>query len=135
MSSAGRSGPVAALRRIVETLLTIGQTRLQLLGNEIQVEKHRALKQLVRVLLAVACTCMAAALGIGLLLVLMWDQRVAVLASLIVLLLGLAFWLLRSAKQAAETHDHPFAASLAELQEDLRQLKAASHDGPPQNPR
>ena len=134
MSSAGRSGPVAALRRIVETLLTIGQTRLQLLGNEIQVEKHRALKQLVRVLLAVACTCMAAALGIGLLLVLMWDQRVAVLSVLIVLLLGLALWLLHSAKQVAQTHEHPFAASLAELQDDLQQLRAASHHGASQEP-
>lgn len=134
MSSAGRSGPVAALRRVAETLLTIGQTRLQLLGNEIQIEKHRALQQLVRVLLAVACTCMAVALGIGLLLVLMWDQRVAVLAVLIVLLLGLAFWLLQSAKQIAQAHDHPFAASLAELQEDLQQLKAASN-GPQEEPR
>lgn len=134
MSSAGRSGPVAALKRVAETLLTIGQTRLQLLGNEIQIEKHRALQQLVRVLLAVACGCMAVALGIGLLLVLMWDQRVAVLAVLIVLLLGLAFWLLQSVKQIALAHDHPFAASLAELQEDLQQLKAASN-GPQQEPR
>lgn len=135
MSSAGRSGPVAALKRVAETLLTIGQTRLQLFGNEIQIEKQRALQQLVRVLLAVACTCMAVALGIGLLLVLMWDQRVAVLAVLIVLLLGLALWLLHSAKQVAEAHEHPFAASLAELQEDLRQLKAASQDAPQQEPR
>ncbi len=134
MSSAGRSGPVAALKRVAETLLTIGQTRLQLLGNEIQIEKHRALQQLVRVLLAVACGCMAVALGIGLLLVLMWDQRVAVLAVLIVLLLGLAFWLLQSVKQIAQAQDHPFAASLAELQEDLQQLKAASN-GPQQEPR
>ncbi|KQP12181.1 phage holin family protein [Pseudorhodoferax sp. Leaf267] len=135
MASAGRTGPIAALKRVAETLLTMGQTRLQLLGNEIQIEKHRALQQLLRTLLAVVFASLALVVGIGLLLVLMWDQRVAVLAVLFLVFVAFAAWLAWSVKQGADTEDHPFAASLAELQADLRQLKAASSDGPPQEPR
>lgn len=135
MASAARTGPIAALKRVAETLLTIGQTRLQLIGNEIQIEKHRALQQLLRTLLAVVFASLALVVGIGLLLVLMWEQRVAVLGVLFLVLMGIAVWLGWSVKQSADTEDHPFAASLAELQADLQQLKAASSDGPPQEPR
>ena len=135
MASTG-GGPVAALRRLLATLLTSGQTRLALLANELQIAKFRTLRQLAQVLVAVFCLCMALLLGVGLVLVLWWDQRVAVLAGLLVLFLAVAAVLLWSLKQAAATEDMPFAASLAELQEDLRRLKAASTShGPQQEPR
>lgn len=129
-SAAGRGGPLAALKRVASTLLTMGQARLQLVGNELLIEKHRALQQLVRTLLAVVCAAIALLLGIGLLLVLMWDQRVAVLSVLIVLFMAVAAWLAWSVRHSADADLHPFAASLAELQEDLRRLHAAASDGP-----
>lgn len=135
MASAGRAGPLAALRRVALTLLTMGQARLQLIGNELQIEKHRVLQLLFRTLLAALCAFLALLLGTSLVLVLLWDQRVAVLASSTVLFALLAVWLAWSVKQSTQAQDHPFAASLAELQEDLRQLKAASSDGPAQDPR
>jgi uncharacterized membrane protein YqjE len=131
MASAERSGPVAAVKRVAETLLTIGQTRLELLGNEIQVEKHRALQLLVRTLLVVLFAALALILGVGLLLVLWWDERVVVLSTLIVLFLAIAAWLMWTMRKSAETQDPLFAASLAELQDDLRRLKATASDGPP----
>ncbi len=127
MAAVEGGGPVGALRRILATGLSAAQTRLQLIGNEILIEKHRAMQALVRVVLAAFCLCMALALATVLLLVLMWDQRVAVLAVLTVLFLGVAAWLARSVQRASAEHDHPFAASVAELQDDLRQLKAAAH--------
>lgn len=135
MASASRTGPLAALRRVVETLLTMGQARLQLLGNEFQIEKHRALQQLFRTLLAVLCSFLALLTGCGLVLVLLWDQRIAVLGGLTVLFAVLAIWLAWSVKQSIQAQDHPFAASLAELQEDLRKLKSTSSDGPQQDTR
>lgn len=130
----GGSGPVGAVRRVLVTVLAMGQTRLELIGNEIQIEKHRALQQLAQALVAVFCLCMALLLGVGLVLALWWEQRVPVLGGLIVLFLitaGALFYAIRHARHAQE---HPFAASLAELQEDLRQLKAAATHAPKQEP-
>lgn len=119
-------GPVGALRRILATGLLAAQTRLQLVGNEILIEKHRALQALVHTALAVFCLCVALALATVLLLVVLWDHRVAVLSVLIVVFLGAALWLGRSVQRSYSEQEHPFAASVAELQDDLRQLKSAA---------
>lgn len=139
MASAPRpgssAGPLGALRRLLGTLLQTGQTRLQLIGNEILIEKHRALQQVARVVIAAFCLCMALVSAAGLVLVLWWEQRVAVLAVLTVLFLGLTAWLVQSLRRPAQAGDHPFSASIAELQEDLRQLKAATAHAPTQDTR
>ncbi len=131
----GAAGPLGAVRRLLGTLLLTSLTRLQLVGNEILIEKHRALRQLARLLMAVFCFCMALVVAVGLMLVLWWEQRVAILGVLLVLFLGVAVWLMQSLRQSRTADDHPFAASLAELQEDLRQLKAATQDAPQQESR
>lgn len=123
-------GPVGALRRILSTALLAAQTRLQLIGNEILIEKHRAVQALVRVVLALFCLCAALALATVLVLVLMWDDRITVLAVLIVVFLGVAVWLGRSVQRSYAEQEHPFAASVAELQDDLRQLKSAAQGSP-----
>ncbi|KQP47606.1 phage holin family protein [Pseudorhodoferax sp. Leaf274] len=120
---------------MVSTLLDIGQTRLQLIGNEIQIEKHRALQMLVQALVAVFCLCMALLMAVGLVLALWWEQRVAVLSVLLVLFGVAAFWMQHRISSRRALQDHPFAASLAELQEDLRQLKATAQHAPQQEPR
>ncbi|MFT3718530.1 phage holin family protein [Pseudorhodoferax sp.] len=139
MASAPRpgaaAGPVGALRRVLTTALGMGRTRLELLGNELQIEKHRALQQLVRAVLAVFCICMALVLGVVLVVTVWWEQRVAVLGGLIALFLLVAAGLAQSLRKARSRQEHPFAASLAELQEDLSQLKAATHHAAPQEPR
>lgn len=114
------------MRRILATGLSAAQTRLQLVGNEILIEKHRVIQALVRVVLALFCLCAALALATVLLLVLLWDHRIAVLAVLIVVFLGAAFVLGRSVQRSYAEQEHPFAASVAELQDDLRQLKSAA---------
>jgi uncharacterized membrane protein YqjE len=134
-NAASGAGPVGAIRRMLSTLLEIGQTRLQLIGNEIQIEKHRALQMLAQALLAVFCGCMALLMAVGLVLALWWEQRVAVLAALLVLFAIAAFWLQHQVRSRRAVQDHPFATSLAELQEDLRQLKEAAQHAPPQEPR
>lgn len=117
------------------TLLAMGQTRLQLIGNEFQVEKFRALQQLAQALLAVFCLCMALLLAIGLVLALWWDNRVAILAGLLCLFLLTAFGLFYALRRARATAQNPFAASLAELQEDMQQLKSAVRHAPQQDTR
>lgn len=129
MRSASGGGPFAALKNIPITLLTMAQTRLQLLGNEILTEKHRALRELTLVLAMVACAGLGVLLVVGLVVTVLWDQRVWVLSGLIVLFLGAALACFASLRRSTRSVEGIFAGSLAELQEDLRQLKAASDHG------
>jgi len=121
-----KGGPFSALRGVLDTLITSGHTRLQLLGNEIQTEKHRALHQLALLGTALICVAIALCLAVVLALVIFWDQRVAVLSGLLALSLISTVVALLAMRKVGERDTHMFAASLAELQEDLRQLKAAS---------
>lgn len=129
MRNSAGGGPFAALKNIPTTLLTMAQTRLQLLGNEILTEKHRALGQLALVLAMVACLGLGVLLLVGLVIVLLWDQRVLVLSVLVVLFLGAALACFAQLRRSIRSVDGIFDGSLAELQEDLRQLKAASDHG------
>jgi uncharacterized membrane protein YqjE len=134
-SSAGTGGSMGALRRLLSTLLGMGQTRLQLIGNEIQIEKHRALKLVVQALMAVFLLCLALLLAVGLVLAVWWEQRIAILGVLVLSCLAGAGGLAYAIRSQRATQEHPFAASLAEIQEDLRQLKSAAQHEPKQEPR
>ena len=129
MRNSAGGGAFAALKNIPITLLTMAQTRLQLLGNELLTEKHRALRELTLVLAMVACAGLGVLLVVGLVIILLWDQRVWVLSGLIVLFLGAALVCFAKLRSSTRSFDGIFAGSLAELQEDLRQLKAASDHG------
>jgi len=120
------SGPFTALRGLAVSLLGTGHTRLQLLGNEFQTEKLRILRQLGFAAALVFCAGLAVVLAIGLALVLFWEQRVALLAVLTVLFIALGVFFYAALRRSSEDSENLFAASLAELQEDLRQLKSAS---------
>jgi uncharacterized membrane protein YqjE len=68
-------------------------------------------------------------LAVVLVLSLLWDQRVIVLSCLSVLFVGLAVACYAALRRSTVASDNMFAASLAELQEDLRQLKAEAGHG------
>lgn len=129
MRNASGVGLFAALKGIPATLLTILQTRLQLLGNELQTAKLNVLRDLSLVLAMVAFAGMGLVLAVVLALSLLWDQRVFVLSFLSVLFIGLAVACYAMLRKSSLSPDGVFAASLAELQEDLRQLKAAAEHG------
>jgi uncharacterized membrane protein YqjE len=119
-------GPFAALRGFAVTLLGTGHTRLQLIGNEIQTEKLRMLRQLGFAAALVFSAGLAVLLAAGLLLTLFWDQRIAVLAVLTLLFLALGGFFYNALRRSSDDAENVFAASLAELQSDLQQLKAAA---------
>lgn len=129
--SAGRGGLFAALKNISATLLASGRTRLELLANEIEEEKLRA----VHTLLMLFGTVFA--LGAGLIVLILfltalfWESRVVVLGMSCGFLLALGVFFLLGLRRAMHRPDRMFAASIAELEEDLRHLKAAlGHDAP-----
>lgn len=123
-TSAG-GGLFAALKNIVGSVLASGRTRLELLANEIQEEKLRAINLLIFVFGTVFCLSAACLLAVLFLTVLFWEARLWVLGLScgVLLVAGLVFLALFRRERAAP--ERLFAASLAELQEDLNQLKAS----------
>lgn len=114
----------AALKNIAATLLASGKTRLELLGNEIEEEKLRAINLLLMVQGMVFCFGVGTLLTVAVLTVLFWDNRLFVLfaSAGIFLVLGGVFFALF--KRLTQRPEKAFASSIAELKEDLRQLKA-----------
>lgn len=127
------AGLFAALKNSAATLLSSGKTRLELLGNEIEEEKLRAINLLLMAQGMVFCLSAGTLIFVCFLSVLFWENRLFVLGAAVgfFLLLGLVFFALF--KRAAHRPEKMFAASIAELQEDLRQLRAAAgHDSSPE---
>ncbi len=119
------NGLFAALKNIAATLLAGGKTRLELLANEIEEEKLRAVQLLLVMQGMVFCFGVAILLTIALFALLFWDYRILVVGASagFFLILGAVFFSLF--KRVMQRPERVFAASIAELQEDLRQLKAA----------
>ena len=123
-------GLLAATRNSAATLLAIGRTRLELLGNDLKEEKLRAVRVLLLSQVLAFSLMVGTILAITLLVVVFWDNRVLLLSAFIVISLtsgGIAYAALR---RALRTSHQPLAASVAELAEDLRQMKGAASNEP-----
>jgi uncharacterized membrane protein YqjE len=125
----GGEGLFAAAKNLAATLVATGRTRLELLGNEVEAEKLRALRLLLLTQALMFCLGLGVLLVVMLIMLLLWDQRVAVVGVFTALFLGLAIYFYAAIRRVLQRPEPVFAASLAELQEDLRQLKAASGHG------
>ena len=129
MRKGSGGGLFAALTGVPITLLTMLQTRLQLLGDELLTEKNLALRQLALVLAMVAFLGLGLLLAVVLALSLLWEQRVVVLSVLALVFLAAAGACYAVLWRSTRSSEGVFAGSLAELQEDLRQLRAAADHG------
>jgi uncharacterized membrane protein YqjE len=126
-------GLFTALKNITATLLAGGKTRLELLGNEIEEEKQRALQLFVFAQAMLFCCGVGLLLAIALLTAVFWDNRVLVLGATSAFFLVFAGIFYTLVTRATQRPERVFAASIAELQEDLRQLKAAlGHESRPE---
>lgn len=129
-SATGALGLLAGLRNLSNGTLELVQTRLGLLINEIQIQKHLWVQQLWTSLALLFCLTLAVLLLVALAVLLWWEQRLWVLGSfgLLFALLSLYFFVLLSRRR--EQEPPLLALSLAELQEDVRQLKEFQVHGP-----
>jgi uncharacterized membrane protein YqjE len=117
---------LATLKNIAVTLAVMFQTRLELIGNELQVQKLLLARQLGLVLLLVFCIGLAVPLGVALAVSIWWEQRVLVLGISCGLCLLAALWCLAALRKTLRTTEAMFAASLAALKDDLALLKSAT---------
>ena len=117
---------MGALKNIAATLLESVQTRLALAANEIEAQKYLALRQLWCALALLFCLWLGLLLAVALAVMLWWEQRILVLGLFTVLFLGLAGYFYAALRRNSAASTPLFAVSLAELQEDLRQLRQAT---------
>ena len=125
----GESGAWGAAKAKAVTLLAIGQTRLELLGNELEAGRQSAMRQLMHALAMMFCIGLGVVLTIVGLTLHFWEQRLVVLGLSGGLIWAFALYFYLSLRQGAKETEPLFNASLTELQEDLRQLKAATRHG------
>lgn len=126
-----RAGLFSALKHSATTLLATGKTRLELLSNEIETEKLRALQLVLTAQAMAFCFAVGIVLAVIFLVVLFWEQRTAALGIFTLGFLALGGYFLVRLKQAAQRPDKAFAASIDQLQEDIRQLKSLTGHEPP----
>ena len=127
MTKPGNPGGLfASLSTIAATLLAMGQARLELLGNEFETQKLRTLRLLLLAQAMVFCAALGLLLVVALVMLLMWEQRLVVVAVFAALFVLAATVLCRALMRMVTDPAPPFSATLAELQEDIRRLKAAS---------
>jgi len=110
-------------KRVVGTLLTIFQTRLELLSNEIEEERLRVRQMLFYGSIALFFFGLAIMLLTVFIVVLFWDSyRLSVIGGLTALffLAGLLVW--NALRSVARGRSKLFAASLSELDEDRARL-------------
>ena len=129
MTSAGGSGLFAAPKKTAVTLVGMLQTRLELVSNEIQIEKLRLLRQLALFLAVIFFGGLGLLLAVVLTTLIFWEQRVGLLAVFTALFLGLAGFFYAAMRRSTVLSEAVLTTSLSELQKDLAQLKkAAGHD-------
>ena len=125
-SPGGREGLFAALRKIAITLLAMGQTRLELLGNEVEIQKVNAVRMLLLAQALLFCAALGVVLSVAWVALLLWEQRLVVVAVFAGVFLAAAAWCYRALVRILNTQESAFSATLAELREDMRRLKTAS---------
>ncbi|MBS0307235.1 MAG: phage holin family protein [Proteobacteria bacterium] len=125
MSGPARGGIVASARRLADTVLGIVQTRLSLLGTELQQEKQRVYDALVLGALGLLLLGVALVLAVGFVVLLFQEgYRLAAVGVLALVFVALGVWLLHAARSRLHSEgDGPFALSLAELRGDRRGLR------------
>jgi uncharacterized membrane protein YqjE len=124
------TGLFATLKDIATTLLTTGRTRLELLSNEIEEEKLRALRLLLLGQAMMFCLGIGVLLAVAWLALLFWESSLLLMGGFAILFILLGGAFLRAFLGATQRSQPAFASSLAELEEDLRQLKAAARNEP-----
>lgn len=125
-TSASGEGLYASLKGLIATVVASGHSRLSLLGVEIELQKRRALREVLLAQAMLFCLGVGVLLLVGAAAVHFWEQRVAVLGGAALLFLSLAGGLYLRWMRGRKSAEPVFASNLAELQEDLRQLKAAA---------
>lgn len=121
---AGASGLFASLQRLLGTLVEIVQTRVAIVGTEIEEERERLREEKLLGLTAGFFLALGMVTGTVFLAVLYWDaHRLLVLGGLTALYLFIGAVALLRLRQRVRTRPKLFATTLAELAKDREKLR------------
>ena len=119
------TGLMGSLKRLMDTLLSICQTRIALLSNEIEEERLRVGQILLYASGALLCFGLAIMLLTVFIVVLFWDDRLVVLGGLTTLFFVAGFVLWNALRGLVKEKTKLFSTSLAELGHDRDHLTSA----------
>ncbi|MEY2686094.1 MAG: hypothetical protein RL375_292 [Pseudomonadota bacterium] len=123
MDTGSSKGLLARLQGIAELGLELLQTRLELIGNELQVEVLLAFDALVRGAAGLLMLIFGVFFLTTFLIALVWDSyRLLALGLAAAVFIGVGGALLLAARRRLQRAGHVFAASLSELQRDREQF-------------
>ena len=116
-------GLFVSIKTLAGTVLAIGQTRLELLSNDLEEERARLTSMLLWTLIALFCATLAVVLATLFVVVVFWDsyrlQAISVMTGIFVVCAVLAW---RFVCKLSGSKPRIFSASLAELNKDREQL-------------
>jgi uncharacterized membrane protein YqjE len=113
------SGLFASLRRLLATALEIAQVRLELLSNELELEKRRILEGLFWGAVALMILGVGLVLLCGFVILLFWDgYRLPAVGVMALLFLAGGVLLMRDVQKKLSSPGGVFKASAAELEQD-----------------
>lgn len=122
-ASDGKGGLLESVKTLAGTLLAMGQTRLELLSNELEEERAWLTAMLVWTLIALFCATLAVVLATLLVVVIFWDTyrllAIGIMTGLFIAGAGFAWGVVR---KMSRSKPRLFSASLAELSKDREQL-------------
>jgi uncharacterized membrane protein YqjE len=121
----GKGGLLSSVKNLASTLIAMGQTRLELLSNDLEEERAWLTTMLVWTLIALFSASLAVVLATLLIVVVFWDsyRLLALSIMMSVFILGAVFaW--RVVCNMSKSKPRIFSASLAELSKDREQLTA-----------
>lgn len=126
--SGQRAGLFESLKRLVDTLLGIISTRLELLATEIEEERAWLGSMLVWTLVALFCAALGVVLATLCVVVYFWDSyRMAALTVLTLLFLLGAVLSWRVVLGKIQAKPRLFSTTIAEMSNDREQLSPHEH--------
>lgn len=122
-ATGSKGGLLDSVKRLAATLLAMGQTRLELLSNDLEEERAWLTSMMVWTLIALFSAALAVVLATLLIVVIFWDTyrllAISVMLGIFIMGSGFAWWVVFKM-----TRDKPrlFSASLDELSKDHERL-------------
>lgn len=120
---------MAGAARFAEAALQAARTRMELVGLEVAEERQRVARLLVLGSIALLFFAVSLLSAVVLLAMLFWEQRLWLMGILALAFLAAGGALVAAFLRRASRRQQPFETTVAELSEDIRQLKAAARDG------
>lgn len=127
--ASGHGGLLGSVKNLAATLIAIGQTRLELLSNDLEEERAWLTAIMLWILAGLFFAVLAIVLATLLIVVVFWDSyRVQAISLMILLFVACAGFAWRMVCNMNKTKPRLFSASLAELSMDRERLSATHHE-------